>query len=54
MKGEKQLMVWFTEEEAFELLMRCLSHEAEDNETFRSAVEKLASSIRSDSGSLAA
>jgi len=39
--------VVLTEEEAYELLMRSMANEQDDNTVFHSALEKLASAIKS-------
>jgi len=48
MERKRDLVIRFTEEEAYELLMRCVSHDEEDNASFRSAMSKLAQSIKGE------
>lgn len=47
MDRHSELYVGFTEEEAYELLSRCVGHDEEDNAAFQSALAKLAEAIKS-------
>lgn len=44
----KELELRLSEDEAYEVLLRCVSHEEEDNPTFQSAMQKLANAIKND------
>lgn len=46
MDRHNQLYLSFTEEEAYELLTRCVAHDEEDNPDFQSALHKLAEAIK--------
>lgn len=48
MDRRRKIHVSFTEEEAFELLMRCVNSDEDDNSTFQSAMSKLADAIKGD------
>ena len=48
MERHRTVYVNFTEEEAYELLMRCMSNDEDDNSTFQTALEKLATAIKGD------
>lgn len=48
MNSKRSVYVVFDEEEAYELLMRCLSHDEDDNIAFQSAMNKLAEAIKGD------
>ena len=54
MDRHNTLKLNFTEEEAYELLMRCVSHDEEDNQAFSSALKKLADAIKTCKLSVAA
>lgn len=44
----RTLELHLSEEEAYEVLLRCVSHEDEDNIVFQSAIQKLADAIKND------
>ena len=48
MDRHRNVFVSFTEEEAYELLMRCVSNDEDDNHTFQTALGKLADAIKGD------
>ena len=48
MERRRRLKLVFTEDEVYELLLRCVTSDEEDNPAFRSALEKLASAIKRD------
>ncbi|MBS1721873.1 MAG: hypothetical protein JSS66_02580 [Armatimonadetes bacterium] len=47
MERQRVLKLEISEEEAYELLLRCVSSEEDDNAAFRSALRKLAEGLRS-------
>jgi len=48
MDRHRNVFVSFTEEEAYELLVRCVSNDEDDNHTFQTALGKLADAIKGD------
>lgn len=48
MDRRRKVQVSFTEEEAYELLMRCVNSDEDDNSTFQDAISKLANAIKGD------
>ena len=47
MERQRDLQITLTEEEAYELLLRCVSNDEEDNPAFKSALSTLAEAIKS-------
>ena len=48
MERQRNLHITLTEEEAYELLLRCVSNDEEDNPAFKSALSILAEAIKSN------
>jgi len=48
MERQRKLQIALTEEEAYELLLRCVSNDEEDNPAFKSALSILAEAIKSN------